>query len=402
MLFFCKTIRFRQVQLLLIASSCLSLFACDGSETNKYQEPPPAEVTVAIPSIQEITDYLEFTGTTAASQAIKVNARVSGILQSMHFDPGQDIEEGELLFLIEPSQYEAELEAAQAELASARAQFTRAQTEYERAQTLYKKNAGSESDVVKWKGEMDVAQAAILRAEAAVDNAELTLSYTEVRAPISGRVGRNLVDIGNLVGQGEATVLTDITQYDPMYVYIDLNENDLLVVDKLYRRKLQEKGITASRGDRRDIQLPMFLGLADEEGYPHMGEFDFGESGLDTDTGTVQLRAIFPNAEFPPRLYPGMFARVRMPILKRTDMPLIAEEAIAADQSGRYVLIVNRENVVDKRNIKTGQRFKGLRVVESGIKPDDLVVVQGTQRVRTGSKVKPQPIDMVSLSRVTE
>ena len=383
---------------LFLVVACLS--GCDGSSSNTYEEPPPAEVTVAQPSIQEITDYLEFTGTTAASQVIEVNARVSGILQSMHFEPGTIVNEGELLFVIDPSEYKADLQAAKAELASTRAQYIRAQTEYQRAQTLFKKNAGSESDVVKWKGEMEIANAAILRAKAKLERAELTLGYTEVRAPITGRVGRNLVDIGNLVGQSEATVLTDLTQNHPIYVYIDLNERDLLVVIELYRKALAEKGIDAATEPTRKTDIPMFIGLANEEGYPHEGEFDFGESGLDPGTGTVQLRGIFPNPEVPPRLIPGMFVRVRMPILNRSGMPLVVEEAIGADQSGRYVLIVNYQNTVEKRNIKTGQLVDGMRVIESGITADDWIVVQGVQRVRTGSKVNPKRIEMTSLQRI--
>jgi RND family efflux transporter MFP subunit len=366
-------------------------------ETNTYVEPPPPKVTIAQPLVQEITDFLEFTGTTHASEKVNITARVSGILQSMHFEPGTVVDKDQLLFVIDPSEYEADLQAAKAELASARAELKRAETEYQRSQKLYKKNAGSESDVVKWRGEMEVANASIQRAQAKVVRAELTLSYTQVKAPIRGRVGRDLVDVGNLVGEGEATVLTDLTQYNPMYAYFDLNERDLLTVMSLYRKKLEDKGIDPRDEPSTRADISLYLGLANEEGYPHEGLYDYGDSDLDTGTGTVQLRGVFENTDIPPRLLPGLFARIRMPITTRQDMPLITEEAIAADQSGRFVLVVNKENIVEKRNIRFGQLIDGMRVIEEGIKNDDWIIVKGVQRVRTGSKVDPQKLDMGSL-----
>jgi len=373
------------------------LTACDGQESNTYVEPPAAKVTIAQPLVQEITDYLEFTGTTDASEKVNITARVSGVLQSMHFEPGTVVDKEQLLFVIDPSEYEADLQAAKAELASAHAELKRAETEYQRSQKLYEKNAGTESDVVKWRGEMEVAKASILRAQAKVVRAELTLSYTQVKAPIRARVGRDMVDVGNLVGEGEATVLTDLTQYNPMYVYFDLNERDLLTVMSLYRKSLQEKGIDPRNEPSTRADIPLHLGLANEQGYPHEGLYDYGESSLDSDTGTVTLRGVFQNPEIPPKLLSGLFARIRMPITTRQDMPLITEEAIAADQSGRFVLVVTKENVVEKRNIQLGQLIDGMRVIEEGIKNDDWIIVRGVQRVRTGSKVDPQKIEMASL-----
>jgi RND family efflux transporter MFP subunit len=373
----------------------IMMMGCE--ETNTYVEPPPLKVTVAQPIVQEITDFLEFTGTTHASEKVKINARVSGVLQSMHFVPGTIVEQGQLLFIIDPREYEADLRAARAELASTHAELKRSETEYNRAQILHKKNAGSESDVVKWRGEMEVAKASIERADAKVERAKLTLSYTQVTAPIRGRIGRDQVDVGNLVGEGEATILTDLTQYSPMYAYFDLNERDLLTIMSLYRKKLKEKGIDPRTSGAEDADITLFLGLSDEEGYPHEGLFEFGESGLDTDTGTVQLRGVFENSEIPPRLVPGLFARLRMPVTARDSMPLVTEEAIAADQSGRFVLVINKENVVEKRNIQLGQLIDGMRVIEKGIEHDDWIIVKGVQRVRSGSKVEPEKIDMASL-----
>jgi len=375
----------------------ISLIIIGCEETNTYVEPPPPKVTIAQPLVQEITDYLEFTGTTDASEKVNITARVSGILQSMHFEPGTVVDKDQLLFVIDPSEYEADLQAAKAELAGAFAQLKRSETEYQRSQKLYEKNAGSESDVVKWRGEMEVAKASIQRAQAKVVRAELTLSYTQVKAPIRGRVGRDLVNVGNLVGEGEATVLTDLTQFDPMYVYYDLNERDLLTVMSLYRNALEEKGIDPRDEPSTRADIPLHLGLANEQGYPHEGLYDFGESSLDSDTGTVELRGVFKNPEIPPKLLPGLFARLRMPIATRQNMPLVTEQAIAADQSGRFLLVVNSENVVEKRNIQLGQLINGMRVIEEGIKHDDWIIVKGVQRVRSGSKVSAEKIEMTSL-----
>lgn len=374
----------------------LLLTGCE--EKNTYVEPPPPQVTVAEPVQQAVTDYLEFTGTTAAVEEVEVRARVPGFLYSMHFQPGTDVVKGALLFVIDPREYEAELQAAEAELEGARAQAERAHIELARAESLYKQQAGSEADVVNWRGERDIAEAAIIRAQAQVERARLNLSYTQVNAPISGRVGRNLVDVGNLVGEGEPTLLTRVTQYNPAYVYFNLNERDLLRAIDIFRQKVQEKGIDPAKDSDREAGVPLELGLANEEGYPHEGVLDFGDSSVDPGTGTLQLRGVFENDEVPPRLLPGLFARVRMPMRKRPDALLVTERAIGGDQSGRFVLVVDGEDTVEKRNIRMGQLVDGLRVIEEGLQPGERVVVNGIQRARPGAKVDPEPIDMASLT----
>ncbi len=362
-------------------------------DSNTYEPPPPPPVTIAQPSVEEITDYLEFTGSTVASGQAEVRARVSGVLESMHFEPGSDVEAGELLFVIEPAQYEAQLQAAQAELASGKANLERAEIELKRAERLREKKAGTEIDVVKWRGERDLSTASIKAAGAKIARAELDLSYTQVRAPLSGRVGRHLIDIGNLVGEGEATVLTEVTQYNPMYVYFNLNERDLLRVMAVHRERLRDAGPDAPRGS--DPELTVEVGLADEAGFPHIGVTDFADSGVDPDTGTLQLRGTFDNTQTV--LLPGLFVRVRLPTAQRADMPLVDERAIGADQSGKYVLIVAGEDVVEKRNVETGQLIDGLRVIEKGVQPGEWIVVNGLQRARPGATVAPEKTDMASL-----
>lgn len=387
----------RQIRVSYLAG-CLAILALAGcGETNTYAPPPAPKVTVASPLVQEVTDYLEFTGTTEASEWAEARARVSGVLQSMHFVPGTDVRKGDLLFVIEPAEYEADLQAAEAELAAARAQYDRANTEYLRAEKLYKQKAGAEAEVVKWRVEREVASAEILRAQARVDRAQLNLGYTQVKAPIDGRVGRDMVEIGNLVGEGEATVLTDVTDFDPMYVYFNLNERDLLRVLEMYRAEMNEQGVAEKKVSDKELEIPLFLGLANEEGYPHEGLYEFGESSVDPDTGTLQLRGIFDNPGAAPVLLPGLFARIRMPLGTRPDMPLVSERAVSADQGGAYLMVVNSENVVERRNVKTGQLIDGLLVIEEGLQPGDRVIVKGLQRARPGLPVNPETVEMASL-----
>jgi RND family efflux transporter MFP subunit len=370
------------------------LTACE--QKNAYVEPPPPKVTVAEPLEQKVTEYLEFTGNTRAYEEVEIRARVSGFLHSMHFTPGTRVDMGDLLFVIDPKEYQAEVNASQAEMNAAKAMAHRAKIEYDRAKRVFDKGAGRETDVVKWRGERDVAQARIERAKATLERANLNLGYTRITAPISGRVSRNFVDVGNLVGEGEATLLTTVSRYDPIYVYFNLNEYDLLTAQAMYRKRMKEKGLDIDRDSGREAEIPVHLGLANEEGYPHQGVVDFAESGVDPATGTLQLRGLFQNPE--QILLPGLFARVRMPIDERENALLVSERAIGSDQGGRFILTVNSENVVEKRPIRQGQLVDGLRVIEEGLQPGEPVVVKGLQRARPGGKVDPEKIEMKTLT----
>lgn len=373
----------------------LLLTACE--EKNIYNPPPPPKVTVAKALQQDVTDFLEFTGTARAFEEVEVRARVPGFLQSMNFTPGTRVEKGAVLFVIDPREYEAELNAARAELTSAQVRLQRAETEYARVKKLYEQKAAAQTRVVQWQSDRDVAKADVIRATSRLERARLNLGYTKVTTPISGRVGRNLVDLGNLVGEGEPTLLTKITKYDPMYIYFNLNERDLLRILAVYRKNIKAKGIDTEKHSARSAEIPIYMGLANEEGYPHKGLLDFAESGVDPDTGTLQMRGVFPNPEQPPKLVPGLFARVRMPVESRPNALLVTERAIGADQGGRYLLTVNNENVVEKHPVRMGQLNDGLLVIEEGLQTDAWVVVNGLQRARPGAKVDPQQVDMNSL-----
>jgi RND family efflux transporter MFP subunit len=372
------------------------LFGC--GQENKFEAPPPPPVTVAEPLQQGVTEYLEFTGTTQAFEEVEVRARVSGFLQSVEFTPGTEVEEGDLLFVIDPREYEADLSAANAEVKAGEAEMERARIELGRAQRLFKQKAGSESDVVKWRGEREVAQAQVYRARAKVERAVLNLSYTRVTTPLGGRVSRNLVDPGNLVGEGEPTLLTTVANFEPIYAYFNLNELDYLRAIKLFRASIEKKGADPREESVREADIPLFLGLVDEEGYPHEGVLDFAETGIDPGTGTLKLRGVFPNPGKVPVLRPGLFARLRMPIRERPDVLLVAERAIGSDQGGRYLLVVNSSNMVEKRPIRQGQLEDGLRVIEEGLRAGERVIVKGVQRARPGAQVNPEQIDMTSLT----
>lgn len=367
------------------------LLACE--DQNTYVAPPAPKVSVARPLVQDVTEYLEFTGTTVAYARVEVPARVPGVLKSLHFEPGTPVNAGDPLFTIDPVEYEAQVQAAEAELARAEARRTETSKTLERAETLIKRGNIAQAKVDEARADFLSAKAEILVRQANLTQARINLGYTEVTAPISGRVGRNLVDVGNLVGQGEATILTDITTYDPMYIYFEVNERDLL----RYLTKNREQGPDDGPAGKRDSG-PIEVGLANEAGFPHSGMTDFAESQVDPDTGTIRVRAIVENPGRNPVFFPGLFVRVRLPFDTRPDVPLVTERAIGFDQSGQYVLVVNAENLVEKRNVTLGTLVDGLRAVTDGIEPSDRIVVNGLQRVRDGAAVQAEEIDMASLT----
>jgi RND family efflux transporter MFP subunit len=365
----------------------LLLTACE--QKNEYIEPPAPDVTVSLPTKQDVSEYLEFTGTTEAVAFVEIRAKVSGDLESMHFEPGTMVNQGDLLFTISPEPFQARLAAAQAQLTSAKAELAHAQAELNRSDELVTKGFVSKSENLRRKTKRDVGLAAIALHTAEVNSAKILLSYTEVRSPIRGRVSRNEVDVGNLVGKGEATLLTTVTKYNPIYAYFHLNEHDLLSLMQLNRETIQQTDHDPDRRPASDLGIQVSLGLADEKGYPHKGVYDFADSRINTSTGTVELRAVFANNEKPVRLYPGLFARLRIDVGAPKQALLINERALASDQSGHYLLLVNKENKVEKRLVTPGQRINEMVVIKQGLNAKDKVIINGLQKARPGSLVNP-------------
>jgi RND family efflux transporter MFP subunit len=340
-------------------------------------------VTVSRPLEKPVTDYLELTGNTQAVDQVELQARIEGFLTSIHFKDGDFVRKGDLLFVIEQAQYQAKLREAEGRVAATEALLQRSQEEYDRQLYLFKENATAKSEVERWKAQRDAAQASVEEAKANLELAKINLGYTRVMAPFDGRMDRHLVDPGNLVGAGKPTPLAYITRLDPIYAYFSVNERDLI--------RIMKKGRSEGKPVAQ-VTLPVYLGIAGEEGYPHEGRFDFASSTVDPNTGTLLLRGIFGNPRIgaaAPRLLAGMFARIRIPVDVRDRALLVSERALGVDQGGRYLLVVSDQNVVEQRSVKVGALIEGMRVIEEGLKGDEWVVVDGIQRARPGAKITP-------------
>ncbi len=367
----------RALAALIVIAIAATVSAC-GGKAGPTSLPPL--VTVARPSTQRVTDYIDFTGNTVAIDSVTLVARVEGFLEKIHFADGEKVKKGDLLFTIQQSQYKAQLQQAQAQVAAQQAALLHARTEYARYSGLLKEDAASQVEVDNWRYQRDSAAAALLAAEAQLQIAQLNLGYTEVRAPFNGRMGRHLVNPGNVVGSaGQQTQLAQIDQIDPIYAYFTINERDLLAV-------LHGEPDAGRRGNPRP--LPVFFGLANEEGFPHEGRLDFASISVTPTTGTLQLRGIFPNPNL--TVLPGLFVRVRVPDPEKRDALVITGDAVSFDQQGEYVLVVNDKNVVERRSVKTGFQVGELMVIDSGLKLNDRVIVEGLLQAIPGREVNPQ------------
>ena len=352
--------------------AALALAAC--GKNNQYQPPPAPAVTVSKPLRLPVTDYLEATGSVAAAKTVNLVARVEGYLRSVNFTDGSLVKAGELLFVIEPEPY-------QAKLASQQAQLLNAQSEYDRQLRMIKENATSQANVEKWRSQRD-------QGEAAVTLARINLGYTSIRAPFTGRIDRHLVDPGNLVGGAEgATKLAVIEQIDPVFIYFSINERDLLRVRESARAQGKLTGAEAPR-------VPVEVGLQTEQGYPHLGTLDFAGNGLDTGSGTLQLRAVVPN---PQRiLLPGLFARLRVAITDPVPHWMVPDRVVGKDQVGSYVLVVGPDHKVSQQRIEPGSARDGLRAVVSGLDGNSEVVIDGLQNAVPGNTVTPTEHQLVA------
>jgi RND family efflux transporter MFP subunit len=358
--------------------AALGLLAACG-QNNTYQAPPPPQVIVAKPVEQKITRYFEATGNTAAVNSANLVARVQGFLTEIAYQDGAAVKKGQHLFTIEPEPYQLKLQQAQASEAAAQATTTQTQADFERQQELVQRQAASKAAYDTSVANRDNAKAKLLQAQADAKQAQINLDYTKVVAPFDGVVTARQVSVGELVGSGGTQVLATIVQLDPIYVNFTASERDVLHVrDMLYKRNQRAANLIGTEAD---------VGLQTDTGYPHKGKLDYIAPQVNQGTGTLAARAVLPNESR--LLLPGFFARVRVP-LEETPAVLVPSVALGSDQGGRYVLTVNSENTVEQRKVEVGPVLGEMIVVESGLKPDDRVIVSGLLRAIPGQKVDPK------------
>jgi RND family efflux transporter MFP subunit len=362
---------------MFVTSAALALSAC---EQNTFVPPPPPKVEVAVPVQKSITRYLDATGNSAAIKNVDLVARVQGFLQSINYQDGTFVKEGTTLFTIEPDTYKLKLEQAQAAEAGAQASVKQAEADYKRQVDLVQKQAVSQATLDTSTSTRDNAQANLQQAQANTKIAQVNYGYTNVVAPFDGVVSAHLVSVGELVGVSSPTQLATIVALDPIYVNFNVNEQDVL----RFRAEARQRGMTVDE----IRQLPIEVGLQNETGYPHKGRLDYVSPTLNQSTGTIAVRGVLQNADR--ALLPGLFVRIRVPFDEQKNALLVPDATLGADQAGRYVLVVNSDNVVEQRKVQTGPLDGGLRVIESGLKGDDKVVVGGLLRAIPGQKVDPQ------------
>lgn len=346
------------------------------------QMPPPPEVDVATVVSKPVRQWDQFTGRIAAIEAVEIRARVSGYLSRVAFKEGDEVKEGDLLFVIDRRPYKAALDSAAAQLERAKATARLADILDQRSQQLIKTGAISRNEFDRNSTSLAQANAEVSAAEAALETAKLNLDYTEVRSPITGKVSRTMLTQGNLV-QADQTVLTSVVSQDPVYVYFQPDE-----------QTFQRYGDMARKGERAAAANPVRVGLAGDQGHPHAGTVNFINNQVDATTGTITMRAVVPNAD---RVFvPGMYARVQLEGSGEFKAMLIDEKAVMTDQDRKYVYVLGPESKATRKNIVLGGTSDGLRVVQSGLDPSDKVIVAGLQKIfAPGMPVKPNEVPMV-------
>lgn len=362
-----KTVAIRLALILLLSAGC--------GKKNEFQPPPPPEVTVQHPVQEDTTIYQTFPGRLVASDDVEIRARVKGFLKSIDFQDGQRVNQGDLLFTIEPEEYEAAVNLAEAEVAQAAASRKLADATLQRIQKAYKTKAVSELDLLSAEAEMQSAEAAVMAAKAKLDNAELDLSYTQIHAPMDGRLSRRTLSIGNLVGDGSSTLLTTLVVESPIDVFFNIDERALL--------PFLQKGV---RENKPGTKIPpLTLEMADGTLHDEKGLLNYIDPEIDPDTGTLRARAVFANEGT--KLLPGLYGKILIPKLIEKAI-LVPDLAIQRDMSGSYVLVVTSENKVESRYIKRGSLVDTLRIVEEGLTAEERVITEGIQQARPGIEVK--------------
>ncbi|MGD9646711.1 MAG: efflux RND transporter periplasmic adaptor subunit [Pirellulales bacterium] len=435
------------VALLMVAAGC-------GHAPPTLPPAGPPQVEVCLPVHQEIRDYEDFSGQTEAVASIEIRARVTGYLSAVHFAHGAEVEEGDILFEIDPPYYEAELARAEGGVAQAESRLNRLRADYERTVTLHKQNVITDAQFDMATSDVTEAEGTLKAARALLKIAQVNMGYTKVKAPVSGRVSRPFIDPGNLV-KADDTILTRIVAQDPMWVYFDLDERTML---RLRRLDVQDHELDADSrnvittahaeapavfdgerdeppgspptspsadGDRADDQAPrpsdptsedvesvdatpslalssqdrpagVLMGLADEQDYSRRGTLDFEDNRVDPSTGTLRVRAVFSNADR--LLSPGLFVRIRIPIGDPYRALLVPEAALGTDQGQRFVYVVDDQDEVSYRRVTVGKLHEGLRVITSGLEPGERVVVTGLQRVVPGGKVEAKLTEITNVA----
>jgi RND family efflux transporter MFP subunit len=371
---------------LLVHGLCIFLVGCAAAPSGKPTT-PPTSVSVSQPVERYVTDSADFTARTAAVDSVEVRAHVWGYLDKVNFKEGALVKKGDVLFELDPRPYEALLNQAKAKVRQDEAQLSYDEAEYQRNVRLMRTLSVSASDLDKTSSARDVDIANIAADKAQVASRQLDLEYTKVIAPVSGRVSRYVVTVGNLIQSGDqngGTLLTTIVSVDPMYAYFDVDEHTALRVRQLVRE---------GRSDSpRDGGYRVFLGLANEEGHPHEGTINFVDNQVNPKTGTIRARGVFPNKQ--EHLLPGYFARVRVPIGRPHPALLVTDRALDTDQGQKVLYVVNEKNEVISRPVRLGALHDGLREITDGLKPGEQVIVTGLQQVRPGATVEPKLVPM--------
>jgi RND family efflux transporter MFP subunit len=371
--------------LALALASCLSLVGC--ARPPAKAPPAPIPVAVSYPVERYVTDYADFTARIAAVDSVEVRAHVWGYLDKVNFQEGALVQKGDVLCELDPRPYQALLDQAKGKVAQDQAQLKFDQAEYHRNLRLIETGSVSHEDLEKTAAARGVDLANIAADKAAVAWADLNLQYTKVIAPVSGRVSRYIVTVGNLIQSGDqngGTLLTTIVSVDPMYAYFDPDEYTVLRVRRLIREGKSKSA--------RDGEVTVWLGLANEDGFPHRGTINFVDNQVNPKTGTLRLRGVFPNKD--EALSPGYFARVRVPIGFPHQALLVSDRALDADQGQKVVYVVDKNNQVVSRPVRLGALHDGLREITDGVKPGERVIVNGLQQVRPGMTVEPKLAEM--------
>jgi len=386
------------------------------------QAPPPPVVTITKPILFTVQNYHEYNGNLDAIETVHIQARVKGFLNDIAFTEGEEVKKGALLFKIDPREHSAAVKRSEADLRKATTEFERYRSEADRGSRLVGTRAVGTEDFEQRVAVRETAAATMLQAQAALEGAKLQLSFTEILSPINGQIGRALVTRGNLVGQNEATLLTTIVSMDPLFVFFDIPERDLI--------DFQRARHSGKQADVLSGSLSLEVGVTTEEGYPHTGKIDFRENTVDIGTGTVRMRGRIPNPRILPGnthlLYPGLYARIRVPSGDPRSLPAIPEDALMTGQEGRFVYVLGEGNIVQKRTVQVGpQIYKGVRSesaqpqgwtlfapaaspetkdqvvqlpavisIESGLSIEDRVIVNGLTKARPGSPVAPKSLEL--------